>query len=319
MKRVVVVFAIALPAALLTLGGCTAAEDPWEKVEGGNLKVLVSFPPLYAFTRGVADKDAKVLSLLALTGPHEYHPTLSDSHVADGADLFLVNGLTLDDFVTDIANRSRNKNLKVIKVADQALAATEPPRLHLTGAHARHSHSGEWDPHAWLGIEQAILMVQAIRDALKEADPGHAANYDRRAAAYVAKLKELETYGKDKLKDLKNRKLIANHESLRYFCRSFDLELVDMVMPQTGVDPDLKQLADLVEVCKKKDVHLIAVEPQYPSGHAEKIKTSLKASNHTAILVDIDPLETGKREELDADWYLKGMRKNLDALAATKQ
>ena len=39
-------------AYLLSLVGCSRSPDPWG--EGKSLKVLVSFPPLYCFTKGVA-------------------------------------------------------------------------------------------------------------------------------------------------------------------------------------------------------------------------------------------------------------------------
>src|SRR4051812_33632516 len=95
---VTTVTVVLLGTFLLSFLGCSKAVDPWKDVPGGSTKVLVSFPPLYCFAKGVAGDDAKVLSLLAATGPHEHQATADDSLAAAGADLFLVNGLTLDDF-----------------------------------------------------------------------------------------------------------------------------------------------------------------------------------------------------------------------------
>ena len=55
------VLVAALPVGFF---GCSAAVDPWPHVEGGRLKVLVSFPPLYSFAKSVAGPDARVLSVL---------------------------------------------------------------------------------------------------------------------------------------------------------------------------------------------------------------------------------------------------------------
>ncbi|HYV36805.1 MAG TPA: zinc ABC transporter substrate-binding protein, partial [Gemmataceae bacterium] len=243
-------------------GGCSHGKDPWDEVEGGQLKVLVSFPPLYCFTKAVADKDAKVQTLLANTGPHEHQASGSDAHWAIGANLFLANGLTLDDFVTKVANSSANKDLKVIKIAEKGI----PDAKLIKGFEHKHEDGtvhGDKDPHTWLGIEQAILMVETIRDELSTADPAHADNYKRRAGEYIEQLKKLQDDGKKLLADKKNRKLIAMHESLAYFCKSYGLELEGSIMPKPGVEADATELGKLVEKCEKQNIQIIAVEPQY--------------------------------------------------------
>src|SRR5947208_3308683 len=79
----------------------------------------------------------------------------------------------------------------------------------------RHDHGP--GPHAWLGPDQVAVMVEAARDELKKADPAHAANYDRRAAKYVGKLRKLKDDGLKMLADKKNRVIVTQHESLGYF------------------------------------------------------------------------------------------------------
>jgi ABC-type Zn uptake system ZnuABC Zn-binding protein ZnuA len=330
LRLVAGIAAIVTSAILLAQVGCSHAEDPWAKVEGGNLKVLVSFPPLYCFTKGVADKDAKVLSLLVGVGPHEHQATADDAMLASGADLFFVNGLGLDDFVTKVADISGNKKIKTFKIAELALPDKEGPRLKMhegdEPGHEGHKHHGVWDPHVWLGIEQSIAMVNTIAAKLKEADAGHAADYDKRAAAYVEKLKQLHTDG-NKMLEAKKRpgdkekiKIIATHESLDYFCESFGLELVGAVMPQPGVEPDPAKMQELESLCIAKHVHVIAVEPQYDRKHAEALQRALKAKGHEFRIIEIDPLETAPPDQLTGgDYYFKVMRRNLENLAKALQ
>jgi zinc transport system substrate-binding protein len=316
-----VLAALALP--LLAFYGCGKAEDPWKKVDGGKLKVLVSFPPLYCFTKSVAGEDARVLSLLASTGPHTHRATVDDAQVAASANLFLVNGLELDDFVTMIVNVSRNKKITVVKVGE---AIPEKLLLKMGGHEHEHAdhHHGEMDPHVWLGIEQAKAMVTKIAAALKEADvehPEHAANYDKRADEYKAKLdKDVLDYGKDLLKDKKNRKIVATHESLHYFCKSFDLVLTGSIMSQPGTDASGPEIARLVELCKKEKVRIIAIEPQYKSNAAETLKKSLAQKGYDDIvIVEIDPIETVTRDRLTPEYYIQTMQKNLKTLAEKMQ
>jgi zinc transport system substrate-binding protein len=317
--RIVSAVAVCLVAVFL-LGqiGCHKAVNPWDSEEGGNLKVLVSFPPLYCFTKGIADKDAKVLSLLVAVGPHEHQAGADDAQVAAGADLFLVNGLQLDDFVTTVAHASGNKKIKIVKVADTALEKKD--RLKMVqeeggGGHEGHNH-GEWDPHVWLGIDQAILMVQKICATLKEADAAHAADYDKRAAAYVEKLQKLQADGKQMLAGKKNRKIIATHESLAYLCKSFDLTVAGSIMPMPGVEAEGAQLAELERICEKEDIRVIAIEPQYKRDKAEALLRAQQTKGRKMVIIEIDPMETAVPDQLtDGDYYFRVMRRNLDNLA----
>jgi ABC-type Zn uptake system ZnuABC Zn-binding protein ZnuA len=313
-------------AFLVAVGGCRKAKDPWASVEGGNVKVLVSFPPLYCFTKAVADKDAKVQSLLTDIGPHEYSPTTGDAQVAAGANLFLINGLMIDDKLANLARGTKpvevaealpQKSLLSLGKADHG-KEKQKDHKHEEGKDHDHEH-GEWDPHVWLGIDQAILMVGIIRDELKKADPAHAADYEKRASDYTEKLKKLQEDGKKLLADKKNRKLIAMHDSLGYFCKSFDLQLVDSIMPQPGVEADLKKLADLAEECKKEDILILAVEPQYSKDRAKMLRDNLKGMKHQLEIVEIDPIETAPRDKLSSNYYLDVMRQNLENLAKHMQ
>ena len=74
-----------------------------------------------------------------------------------------------------------------------------------------HHHHGEHDPHVWLGIDEAVAMVEAIRDELCEIDSGHAADYKKNAAAYVGRLRELKADGVKRFESKKVRRLVSFH------------------------------------------------------------------------------------------------------------
>ena len=54
--------------------------------------------------------------------------------------------------------------------------------------------SGSRDPHIWLSPKRAIVMVNAIADALAQADAANADTYKANAQSYVAQLTELDQY-----------------------------------------------------------------------------------------------------------------------------
>ncbi len=308
-------------AILLALGsilpGCGKATDPWKDVPGGPKRVLVTIPPLYCFAKNVAGDDAAVLCLLGSHGPHGYDPKASDSLKAKKADVFFAIGLGLDEWTERILNSSGNKEkIQFVEVGESAGAFKEEPEKgkEEKGGHDHHHPNGV-DPHVWLGIPESIRMVDAIRDTLQKIDPKNKEGYARRAADYVKELEKLQADGQTELKNKKNRKLIATHESLRFFGKSFLLEIVDSIQPRPGIEADAGQMTKLVKLMKEKDIKVIATEPQYPHKLAEILKANLEKKKIKVNLAEIDPLETAPAAQLDAAYYVKKMRENIANLA----
>jgi zinc transport system substrate-binding protein len=309
-------------AGLLTgLLGCAAAPELWS--ESPTLKVLTSFAPLYCFTANVAGPDAQVQCLLTGKGPHNYTGTVQDALRLREADLFITNGLSLDDaFVTKLHKNAGNRALRLVRVgerlpADLLLAGGECHHDHDDPAHAHPHKHGPHDPHVWLGIPEAVRIVEIIRDELKAADPAHAEGYSQRAAEYIARLNRLHQEGKALLADKTERKLISMHGAFAYFARAFDLTIPETIQLDAGVEPTGNRLADLITLATKEKIRVIATEPQYSASRsAQKLLDSLKAAGLEAVSVEIDPLETVSPDALTAELYEQKMRQNLANLAS---
>jgi zinc transport system substrate-binding protein len=298
-------------AGLFLFASCGRAPDPWAEVPGGKVHVVATFTPLYCFAKSVAGPDAKVLCLLTKTGPHDFQPTEMDALTLHKADLFLANGLGLDDWVAGMVRNAHNKDLKVVRVGEAVPKGQLLP-LEEEEEHGKAGH--DYDPHIWLSPPQAKRMVDCICDALKEVDPDHAADYAKRAAAYNTELDELLKYGQAKFAGKRNRKIVAMHDSLRYFARAFGLEIVGSIEPQPGIETDAKKLADLTELCSRKQVHVIAVEPQYSQAAAQTLARQLKQRGVQVHLIEVDPMETVDAAP-EPSHYVRIMRENIDRLA----
>jgi len=302
-----------------TLPGCAKVDDGWP--DKGGPKVVVSFAPLYCFAVNVAGDDATVRNLLTTTGPHHFNPTDKDARLLRRADIFFVNGLGLEGDKPDAMKRgSGNKKLNIVD-----LGAKIPADKLFEGSCNHGEEEGEHhdehgtDPHVWLNPDYAIMLVESIRDELKQADPNHAADYDRRAADYSVKLRKLKADGIELLKDKKDRKLVTFHDSMTYFAKAFDLKIVGVVQKKPGSEPTDLALKKLIALCADDTapVRVLCVEPQY--GNSNSGRELLKILEHkkvpNPVLVELDPLETVVPEQLSAGWYEAKMRDNLENLA----
>jgi zinc transport system substrate-binding protein len=319
------------------LPGCRRSTSAWN--ERGKPRVVVTIPALDNFVRSIGGEHVGVVCLCTTQGPHHYQYNAQDAILLREADLFFAIGLSLDDkFANPIQVESHNPRLRYVKLGDKLRDGDSKRKdklllrlaeHHEHGKEEEHEHGhqhehGEYDPHIWLGIPQAIALVEIIRDELKKVDPGHESDYDKNADKYIQKLTDLRGYGKERLGDKKNRKIIAFHESLQYFAQSFGIDIVDVLEVIPGAEAGQAHMAKLAQLCKEKDVRVIAVEPQYPTETSAKIlRDELKDKAKDIVFVVVDPLETAEKKDLKGDekelkspdWYDKSMRQNLDNLA----
>jgi zinc transport system substrate-binding protein len=324
-------------ALAVSLPGCSRSTSVWR--ERGSPHVVVTIPALDNFVRNIGGDHVGVVCLCTTQGPHHYQYNAQDAILLREADLFFAIGLSLDDkFADQIQIDSHNPHLKYVKLGDKLrdgeskrkdklLLKLEEHHEHGKEEKDEHEHEhehGDYDPHIWLGIRQAIALVEIIRDELKKADPNHESDYDKNADKYIQKLNDLLAYGKERLGDKKNRKIIAFHESLGYFAKSFDVDIVDVLEVIPGAEAGQAHMVKVAKECQEKDVRVIAVEPQYPTESSAKIlRDELKDKAKAIAFVEVDPLETVDKKDLKGDekelkdpqWYDKSMRQNLDNLA----
>jgi ABC-type Zn uptake system ZnuABC Zn-binding protein ZnuA len=323
-SRLLLAPSLVLAAAL---AGCTPAPDPWAKVPGGPPRVLVTIPALASFVDNVAGDKAAVVSLCTNQGPHGRDFNIQETGYFRKADAFFAVGLGLDDehFADKLFETAGNPRLKYVKLGDglpdKLLKGGEEHDRHAAegkGDEHEHGHGGH-DPHVWLGIPQAVALVDEIRARLAEVDPAHAADYEANAAHYKQTLHDLHKEGEKLLEGKKDRKLISFHDSLGYFADSFGLKIVDVIEKVPGSEAssqDSRELQKLVELCQMQQVRVIAVEPQYPTtGSAETVLRALKGRGLDVKFVEVDPLETSEGKAPDAGWYVEKMRGNLKRLA----
>src|SRR6202035_2940504 len=80
---------------------------------------------------------------------------------------------------------------------------------HKPGEAGHHHDHGEHDPHLWLGIPEAVAMVEVIRDQLATIDKDHESEYKKNAAEYIESLTKLKADGLKKLDGKKVRRIVS--------------------------------------------------------------------------------------------------------------
>lgn len=328
-RRHLAPLAFAVVGALgLLITGCPKGSqaDPWASA-GSKPKVLVSFAPLYSFVANVAGPDAEVKCLLTTTGPHSHgDATPNQIALARGCDVFVINGLGLEDegdgMAVKLEKVAASPKWNVLNLGKKINADwLKEGECHHHDHKAGEDHEHGTDPHVWLSIRCAKVMVEGIRDELKRLDPAHAHGYESRAAEYLKKLDRLEEEGKAMLAPKQEKWIVSFHGSLNYFADTYGLKVAGFIEVTPGQEPSEKKMKEIIKKCTNPDapVRVIAVEPQYPSHNsAAKVRDALRGLPGNPVhaeFAEVDPLETCLEADLSPDLYEKVMKKNLTELA----
>jgi manganese/iron transport system substrate-binding protein len=145
--------------------------------QGDEFKVVTTFTIIADMARNVAG-DAAVVESITKAGAeiHGYEPTPGDIIRAQDADLILWNGLNLELWFEQFFTNLTNVPSATLTEGIVPMGITEG------------EYSGKPNPHAWMSLENAIIYVDNIRDALSEHDPENAAIYAANAEAYKAEI-----------------------------------------------------------------------------------------------------------------------------------
>ncbi|MGL6076814.1 MAG: metal ABC transporter substrate-binding protein [Fimbriiglobus sp.] len=300
--------------------GCSQEEDKWPKTPGP--KVAASFPAIASIAMNIAGEHATVRTVLSNQGPHSGDVKLSEPRMLSTADVFFINGLGLDDTISTKMLKAANKNLRYVPLGEKL-----DKKVLLEGCGCNHEeghdhghnhdHGDGFDAHVWMGLRHAITFARVIRSELKELDPAHAADYDRRCTEFEARLAALEAEGKAKFATKTNKNFLPFHASMAYFAETYGLKMIDPIQQIAGKEPSSAKLEEITKTCQKENVRVIAVEPQFSAKSSAKvILDQLKARGVAdVVMVELDPLETCDIDALNAGWYEARMRANIDALA----
>ncbi|MFT4588628.1 MAG: zinc transport system substrate-binding protein [Candidatus Binatia bacterium] len=296
-------------AALVFLCGCRPpAAEPAPRQ--GKLKVVTTFFPVYCFTANVAGDLADVENLLPPgQGPHGYTFVPSNARTVSSAQLIVMNGAGLDDWLkTSLRNLASKHKPNILEMtadmADRMIEIVHDDHGH--GHDHGHHHHGAHDPHVWLDPQMATIAVDSICTALQKADPKNAEGYKRNAEAYKERLKTLDAEIAKNLENIKKARFVTFHNAFPYFIRRYGLTQPLVVEDTPDVSPSPKQQQKLYESIRESKARVLFTEPQFVAKLADRISKDLNIP-----LAELDPLETGI---LEPNAYEEAMRKNVRTL-----
>ena len=245
-------------AALLLL--CLPA--PAQPARGEPLRAVATFSILADLVRQVGGAHVAVTSLVAPgADAHGYNPAPADSRTLAEAQVIVVNGLGFEGWIDRLIRASGTKAPVVVASKGARTIAANPEHEHGHG-HAGHDHGAGPDPHAWQSVANVRVYVANIRDGLAKADPAHAEDYARNAAAYGAALDRLDAEIRDTIAAVPpdHRRVITTHDAFGYFGASYGLAFLAPQGVSTASEASPRDVARIIRQIRRDKVPAVFLE-----------------------------------------------------------
>ncbi|KAJ31824.1 iron ABC transporter substrate-binding protein [Sulfitobacter pontiacus 3SOLIMAR09] len=242
-----------------------------------DFKVVTTFTVLADMAQQVGGDAAEVVSI---TKPgaeiHGYEPTPRDIVGAVDADLILWNGMNLElwfeQFISnlgDIPSATLTEGVEPISIGEG-------------------EYEGKPNPHAWMGLDNALIYVDNIAAAFAEHDPDNAATYAANAESYKQEIRDTITPLRDRIAQIPEdqRWLVTCEGAFSYLARDFGLKelyLWPMNADQTGTPQQVRKVIDSV---RDNDIPVVFCESTVNTSPAKQVARETGAAYGGVLYVD---------------------------------
>ena len=242
-----------------------------------DFKVVTTFTVLADMAQQVGGDAAEVVSI---TKPgaeiHGYEPTPRDIVGAVDADLILWNGMNLElwfeQFISnlgDIPSATLTDGVEPISIGEG-------------------EYEGKPNPHAWMGLDNALIYVDNIAAAFAEHDPDNAAIYAANAESYKQEIRDTITPLRDRIAQIPEdqRWLVTCEGAFSYLARDFgmkELYLWPMNADQTGTPQQVRKVIDSV---RDNDIPVVFCESTVNTSPAKQVARETGAAYGGVLYVD---------------------------------
>jgi len=295
------------------------------------LKVVTTLGYLKYITQQVGGDRVDVMALVnPKQDPHYVTPTPRMNEVANGADLFIENGLNLDLWAKNVVDASGNPGIQRGSPG-YLLASVNIPVKELPTEISRAwgDIHPQGNPHIWLDPLNVKIVAENVANKLKQLDPQNSDYYQRKLEEFKTRI-DIAMFGEeliktvgakagdilsrktrnneliewlkaskldDKLggwmkmsKAIAGKKVVSYHKTYIYFADRFGLNIVGELEEKPGIPPPPQYRDAVVELIKREGVKAILNDNFYSREAADYV------SAKTGAKVVITYLDVGASE-----------------------
>ena len=182
--------------------------------ENNKMKVVTTFTVIADMAKNIAGEAADVTSITKVGAEvHGYQPTPRDIVKAQDADIILWNGLNLELWFEKFFQNLSDVPRIIVTDGVEPLSISDGV------------YRGKPNPHAWMGLDSALIYIDNILEAFKVHDPKNSSIYQKNSEIYKSKILDTITPLREAILEipLERRWLVSCEGAFSYLVRDFEM------------------------------------------------------------------------------------------------
>ncbi len=293
-----------LCALMLLLSACG---QPAASQDEDTLHIVATTYPVYLFTTAITQgADGVEVSLLVnqqTSCLHDYTLTVNDMKAIEGADVIVMNGAGLEEFMDDALSAS----------SAQVIDCAEGMDLLPAQGHEGHDHDTEYDPHIWMDASYASHMLHQISQGLEELDGENGTVYQQNDQAAQDTLAQAAQGWQEQLAPYHGRSIVTFHDGFQYFASSFNLTIFKAIEEEEGATASAQEIQEIIDAIKISQKYDLGVIPIFTEVNGSTASADTIAREVGCEVYQLDMIMSGDGTGIQP--YLDAMQRNVDTLA----
>ncbi|WP_282020036.1 metal ABC transporter solute-binding protein, Zn/Mn family [Planomicrobium okeanokoites] len=313
---------------LLAACGDSGADNADTPADGSKIQVFTTVYPITYFTERIGGDQVEVKSVYpAGANEHTFEPTQQDMIAIAEADLMFYIGLGLEGFIDSAKSTLEGEDVKFAALADSITDEQLEAALEHDGEeahedeqeeldeqseeadHEGHDH-GSTDPHIWMSPQLSQQLATSIKDSLIAEDPDNTEVYETNHAELIEELEQLDKSFSQLQERVSKDTFFVSHAAFTYLAEPYGFEQVAVAGLNSQDEPSQKELTEIVDMAREKNIEYIVFEQNVSSNLTEVVQKEVGAE-----AVQMHNLGVLTQEDIDnGETYFTLMERNLDIL-----
>lgn len=270
-------------------------------------------PKVSAATEIIADaaehigKDFVAVSVITSGGNNRYTGGVSESDIVrlSASNIVLFNGLYLEGRLQDMLKKTDSIPAVAVSagVAESDLIKDDYQR-------------GGYNPHFWMDVELWMKAVSYIADVFSKASPVNERIYRRNEELYLMKLKELDSYIRERTKEIPEEKriLITAHNAFEYFGRAYGFRTAALQQADTDYEISQADITRIKDFIIKNNIKTVFAEASVPQRNMLALRAALLSSGYEIKIGGTLYSDVLKKRANELSGYIETMKHNIDVI-----
>lgn len=255
--------------SILFMVGCSTNSPDSPEPAAEKLRVATTVSPITSLVENIAG-DRIVLEGIVPEGTnsHTFEPSPSVATILGQADLFVANGLFLEEPTIQLAESNLPEGARTLLLAEKTITRDE-----WVFDFSFPESDGHPNPHLWTAPHLAVKYAELIKAELIEMDSANASYYEENFGKLRDSIEDLDQRISAAVQTIppENRKLLTYHDSFPYFGPRYGFEIIGAVQPSDFSEPSTREVARLIDQVRETQVPAIFGSEVFPSPVMEQI------------------------------------------------